>query len=66
MENLIKFAVRIALVLAAMGQLKTATLFFMKESAKTARMGLPSLSVLNRQLLGPPEHSARPLRRERQ
>jgi|GEM_PF-3223809 len=53
MENGLGKLFRIAPLLLAVDQLKPATLFFMREAAKSSRTGLVSLGALNRALTEP-------------
>ena len=55
MKTLIEKIVSIALVLASLGQLKSATLWLMKEAAKN-QPRMMSLGKLNRVLIGEPRH----------
>ena len=53
MRNLIGSALKWAFILAAAGELKTATLIMMRKAAKASTPGLISLSPLNHALQAP-------------
>ena len=57
MNEVISLAVRIAFALAAVGMLKPATWWLMKEVARHQRQGLISLVELNRAFQGMPKNS---------
>jgi hypothetical protein len=61
MGEFISKVIKLGFFLAATGQLKPATLYFMHEAAKQHQVGLISLSALNHSLVDRPRHS-HPLR----